>query len=419
MSYPERTVVTGAGLAGFHTVEELRRRGYSGQLTLIGAEDRPPYDRPPLSKRVLTDGIDPSLNADFASLDVDFRPAETAVALEVPAPAAPAPATPASPAPAQPARESALITNRDKYAFDHLVIATGSVPVTLPGPGPQRVLRTYDDALALRALLRPGLRLAIVGAGWIGAELATAAAAAGCQVTVVEAGPAPLAGALGAAAGARTAAWYEQAGVELRTGTAVESVERGGLALAGGWLAADEIVTAVGVRPAVSWLAGSGLVLDNGVAVDPGLRASLPGVYAAGDCAAFASLRFGVRLRVEHWETALHAPEVVAANIAGGAEVYDPVPYFWSEQFGRMVQYAGHHAAADRLVWRGDPDAATWSACWLSGDTRRLTAVLTVNRPRDLLQGRRLIAAGAEVDALRLADPAVAVKDAAVKDTAS
>ena len=424
MSYPERTVVTGAGLAGFRTVEELRRRGYSGQLTLIGAEDRPPYDRPPLSKRVLTDGIDPSLNADFASLDVDFRPAETAVALEVPAPAAaaapaPAPAVPAAPAPAQPARESALITNRDKYAFDHLVIATGSVPVTLPGPGPQRVLRTYDDALALRALLRPGLRLAIVGAGWIGAELATAAAAAGCQVTVVEAGPAPLAGALGAAAGARTAPWYEQAGVELRTGTAVESVERGGLALAGGWLAADEIVTAVGVRPAVSWLAGSGLVLDNGVAVDPGLRASLPGVYAAGDCAAFASLRFGVRLRVEHWETALHAPEVVAANIAGGAEVYDPVPYFWSEQFGRMVQYAGHHAAADRLVWRGDPDAATWSACWLSGDTSRLTAVLTVNRPRDLLQGRRLIAAGAEVDAARLADPAVAVKDVAVKDAAS
>jgi 3-phenylpropionate/trans-cinnamate dioxygenase ferredoxin reductase component len=408
MSYPERTVVTGAGLAGFRTVEELRRRGYSGQLTLIGAEDRPPYDRPPLSKRVLTDGIDPSLNADFASLDVDFHQGETAVALEVPAPAAAA-----SPAPAQPARESALITNRDKYPFDHLVLATGSIPVTLPGPGPQRVLRTYDDALALRALLRPGLRLAIVGAGWIGAELATAAAAAGCQVTVVEAGPAPLVGALGAAAGAHTAPWYEQAGVELRTGTAVESVERGGLALAGGWLAADEIVTAVGVRPAVSWLAGSGLVLDNGVAVDPGLRASLPGVYAAGDCAAFASLRFGVRLRVEHWDSALHAPEVVAANIAGGAEVYDPVPYFWSEQFGRMVQYAGHHAAADRLVWRGDPDAAAWSACWLSADTTRLTAVLAVNRPRDLLQGRRLIAAGPEADTARLADPAVAVKDAA------
>jgi NADPH-dependent 2,4-dienoyl-CoA reductase/sulfur reductase-like enzyme len=311
------------------------------------------------------------------------------------------------------ARDAAVITDRDKYTYDHLILATGSVPVALPGPGPQRFLRTYDDALALRALLRPGLRLAIVGAGWIGAELATAAAAAGCQVTVVEAGPAPLAVALGAAAGARTAPWYEQAGVELRTGTAVASVEPGGLALAAGWLAADEVVTAIGVRPAVGWLAGSGVALDNGVAVDPGLRASRPGVYAAGDCAAFESLRFGTRLRVEHWETALHAPEVVAANILGGAEVYDPVPYFWSEQFGRMVQYTGHHTAADRLVWRGDPEAASWSACWLAGETSRLTAALTVNRPRDLLQARRLIAAGAEVDPARVADPGIALKDAA------
>jgi 3-phenylpropionate/trans-cinnamate dioxygenase ferredoxin reductase component len=412
MSYPERTVVTGAGLAGFRTVEELRRRGYPGQLTLIGAEDRPPYDRPPLSKKVLTSEVDPALQADFASLDVDFRPGETAVALEAPAPAAgdAAPPGPAAPAPA--ARDAAVITDRDKYVYDNLILATGSVPLALPGPGPQRFLRTYDDALALRALLRPGLRLAIVGAGWIGAELATAAVAAGCRVVVVEAGPAPLAVALGAAAGARTAAWYEQAGVELRTGTAVESVEPGGLALAGGWLAADVVVTAIGVRPAVGWLAGSGVALDNGVAVDPGLRASLPGVYAAGDCAAFVSLRFGTRLRVEHWETALHAPEVVAANILGGAEVYDPVPYFWSEQFGRMLQYVGHHTAADRLVWRGDPEDASWSACWLAGETSRLTATLAVRRPRDMLQARRLIADGADVDPDRLADPGIALKDA-------
>jgi NADPH-dependent 2,4-dienoyl-CoA reductase/sulfur reductase-like enzyme len=204
--------------------------------------------------------------------------------------------------------------------------------------------------------------------------------------------------------------------VALRTGTAVESVQHGGLALAGrGWLAADEVVTAVGVRPAVGWLAGSGVALEGGVAVDSGLRASVPGVYAAGDCAAFESRRFGRRLRVEHWDAALHMPEVVAANICGGAEVYDPVPYFWSEQFGRMVQYAGQHTAADRLLWRGDPEAATWSACWLTGPAppARLTAVLTVDRPRDLLQARRLIAAGAEVDAARLADPAIPLKDAA------
>jgi NADPH-dependent 2,4-dienoyl-CoA reductase/sulfur reductase-like enzyme len=232
-------------------------------------------------------------------------------------------------------------------------------------------------------------------------------------VTVVEAGPAPIAAAVTADIGALTAGWYAQAGVELRTGVAVESVEPGGLALAGGeWLPADEVVTAIGVRPAVGWLADSGITLENGVAVDAGLRASLPGVYAAGDCAAFESRRFGRRLRVEHWDVALHAPEVVAANVLGGDEVYDPVPYFWSEQFGRMVQYAGYHGDASELVWRGDPAAdEKWAACWLMADGR-LVAVLTVGRPRDLVQGRRLIEAGHPVDRERLADPAIQIKDA-------
>jgi 3-phenylpropionate/trans-cinnamate dioxygenase ferredoxin reductase component len=341
---------------------------------------------------VLTDGIDPSLRADFDALDVDFRPEEAATGLD-------------------PSNPGALLTARDKYPFDHLVLATGAVPVTLPGTGRQRFLRTYDDALALRALFRPGLRLAIVGAGWIGAELATAAAGHGCEVTVVEAGPAPLASAVGPPVGAQTARWYAAAGVGLRTGVAVESVQPGGLALAGGgWIAADEVVTAVGVRPATGWLAGSDVRLENGVAVDAGLRASQPGVYAVGDCAAFESRRFGRRLRFEHWDVALHAPEVVAANVLGGDEVYDPVPYFWSEQFGRMVQYAGYHGDAERLIWRGDPSGTAWAACWLA--VGRLVAIMTVDRPRDLQQGRRLIASAAPVDADRLADPAVPVNDA-------
>jgi NADPH-dependent 2,4-dienoyl-CoA reductase/sulfur reductase-like enzyme len=200
--------------------------------------------------------------------------------------------------------------------------------------------------------------------------------------------------------------------VDLRLGQAVASVEPGGLALPdGGWLAADEVVTAVGVRPEVGWLTGSGVLLENGVAVDEGLRSSVPGVFAAGDCAAFLSRRFGRRLRVEHWDSAIHAPEVVAANILGGDERYDPVPYFWSEQFGRMVQYCGQHAATDKLIWRGDTGGREWSACWLAGE--RLTAVLAVSRPRDLLQGRRLIGAGGLVDPGRLADPAVPLRDAA------
>ena len=399
MKGTERTVVAGAGLAGLRTVEELRKRGYAGLLTLIGAEVMPPYDRPPLSKKVLTEGVDPSLRADFGALDADFRPGEAATGIDGGAVSAGD-------------GRGALVTDHGKYAFDHLVVATGAVPVALPGPGRQRFLRTYDDALALRGLMRPGLDLVIIGAGWIGAELATAAAGYGCRVTVVEAGPAPLAGAIGAEVGARTAGWYAAAGVELRTGTAVDTVEPGGLALAGGgWLAADEIVTAVGVRPAVGWLADSGLDLRNGVAVDPGLHASLPGVYAVGDCAAFESRRFGRRLRFEHWDVALHAPEVVAANILGADAVYDPVPYFWSEQFGRMLQYAGYHGVADRLVWRGDPAADSWAACWLAGD--RLVAIVTVDRPRDLLQGRRLIAAGGGVNPTLLADPAVPVREAA------
>jgi 3-phenylpropionate/trans-cinnamate dioxygenase ferredoxin reductase subunit len=308
--------------------------------------------------------------------------------------------------------EQILRTDRGEYRFGALVLATGAHPVALPGPGPQRLLRTMDDALALRKLLRPGLRLVIVGAGWIGAELATAAAGHGSEVTVVEAGPAPLTAAIGAQIGALTVPWYEAAGVALRLGQPVESVQPGGLALAGGeWLEADEIVTAVGVRPAVGWLAGSDLRVDRGVVVDEQLRASAPGVFAAGDCAEFWSARYGRRLRFEHWDIALRAPEVVAANILGGSAVFDPVPYFWSEQFGRMVQYVGYHGDADQMVWRGDPKAGRWAVCWLAGG--RLAAAFCVDAPKDLLQARRLIHSGAEVDPGRLADPVVPVRAAA------
>ncbi len=387
---PERIVVAGAGLAGLRTIEELRAAGYAGAVTLVGAESRPPYDRPPLSKRLMIGDLDDTtLRDDLDTLDVELCLGQAATGLD----------------------DGVLRAGRAEHRFDRLVLATGATPVGLPGGGRQRFLRTMDDALALRALLRPGLRLAIVGAGWIGAELATAAAAGGCEVTVLEAAPAPLAAALGAQLGALTAPWYAEAGVELRLGQQVASVEPGGLALAGGgWLPADEVVTAVGVRPEVGWLDGSGIAIDNGVAADEQLRTSLPGVFAVGDCMAFWSLRYRRRLRFEHWDVALRAPAVAAVNLLGGAEAYDPVPYFWSEQFGRMVQYIGFHGAADRMLLRGDPAARQWSACWLAGDL--LVALLAVNSPRDLAQGRRVIQAGTTVDAARLGDPQAPLRDA-------
>jgi 3-phenylpropionate/trans-cinnamate dioxygenase ferredoxin reductase subunit len=403
----ERVVIAGGGLAGLRTAAELRAGEYPGTITMVGAEPYPPYDRPPLSKKLMLGEVDStSMAEEAAALDLELRLGETAVGLD----------------------DGLLRTDRAELRFDRLVVATGAAPIRLPGPGPQHVLRTIDDALAIRAALRPGTRLAIVGAGWIGAELATVAAARGCAVTVLEAAAAPAAAALGTAVGALLVPWYAAAGVDLRLGQPVESVQDGGLALpGGGWLDADLVVTAVGVRPATGWLAGTGVQLAAGfrdaVLVDGQLRALVPGVYAAGDCAAFWSGRYGQRLRVEHWDTALHAPRVVAANLLGAEQEYDPVPYFWSEQFGRMVQYAGHQDPADQVIQRGDPGGQRWALCWVSGEPAdadgvdgikvgQLTAVLAVGQPRDLLQGRRLIEAGRPVDTGLLADPAVAVRDA-------
>src|SRR5215472_4974774 len=233
----ERIVVVGGGLAGLRTVEELRSAGYAGGLVLIGSESRPPYDRPPLSKQLMVGALDDTtLRAELGSLEADVRLGELATEVG----------------------EGVLRTERAEYAFDGLVLATGARPVALPGSGRQRFLRTIDDALALRQALLPGTRVGIVGAGWIGAELATAAAARGCRVTVIESGSTPLAMALGPEVGARTAGWYAQARVELVLGAAVTSIDDGGLRLAGDrFLAFDEVVVAVGVRPEVGWLESS------------------------------------------------------------------------------------------------------------------------------------------------------------------
>jgi NADPH-dependent 2,4-dienoyl-CoA reductase/sulfur reductase-like enzyme len=322
---------------------------------------------------------DTSLRFDPVALDVDLHLEEPVTGLDL--------------------GRRVVRTARAEIGFDGLLVATGAVPVRLPGDGEQLTLRTADDALALRDRLRPGARVLVVGASWIGAEVATAALARGCAVTCLEAGPAPLAGALGAEVGASFLPWWT--GVDLRLGVSVAAVRDGGVLLTdGSAVAADLVVTAIGVRPDTGWLVGSGLDLDRGVVVDEHLRASsggvvVPGVVAAGDVAARWSPRARARVRVEHWEDAGGAGTTAAGTLLGATgdplPVHDAVPYFWSDQFGAKLQYVGAHGAADRPVEAPEDGRPGRTVMWLD-PAGAVTAVLTVDRPRDAAAAREAVA---------------------------
>lgn len=393
-----RVVVVGAGMAGVQTAVALREQGFTGTVTLIGAEPHQPYDRPPLSKAVLLGKAEGSaFDVDFEALGIELLLGREVLGVRPDA--------------------HELDTEAGPFPYDVLVIATGAEPIRLPGtegvPG-VHLLRTLDDAERLRPVLARQHDIVVVGAGWIGAEFATAALESGCAVTVVEAADRPLAGALPGEVAAPMSSWYADAGAVLRTNARVERVEPGAVVLDdGSRVAAGAVVVGIGARPATAWLAGSGIELGahREVLADDRLRTSVPDVYAVGDCASFPSARYGERLLVHHWDNALQGPRTVAADILGEAPtVYDPVPYFWSEQFGRFVQYAGHHAFADTTLWRGEPSGPAWTVCWLREN--RLVALLAVGRPRDLAQGRRLIEAGTEMNPELLTDPAKPLKAA-------
>lgn len=394
-----RIVVVGGGLAAARACEQLRREGFEGSLTVAAAEPHPPYDRPPLSKEVLLGTKDGApLRFDPAALAVDLQLGTPATGVDI--------------------VERVVRTADRDLPYDGLVLATGATPVRLPGDGEQLTLRTVDDALVLRSRLQPGVRVVLIGASWIGAEVATAALARGCHVGCVEAGPVPLAQALGTEIGEALLPWWQD--VELHLDTKVSAVTHGAVVLAdGSELPADVVVVGVGVRPETGWLASSGLELDRGVVVDEHLRASAPGVVAVGDVAARWSPRWQTRLRVAHWDDAVMAPAVAATTLlqpdGEPLPVHDPVPYFWSDQFGHKVQYVGHVTAADRMVWRGtdgeEPANRGRAAAWIDPHGR-LTALLAIDRPKDVAQARRVIAAGAAPVLDRLIDPAVPVRDA-------
>ena len=385
--------VVGASLAGLRAVETLRRSGYEGRLVLVGAEDALPYDRPPLSKELLAgewdvDEIHLRPPGGYDDLDLDLRLGVRAIGLDV-------------------VRRRLHLDTGDEVAFDAALVATGVSPRRLPGtPDLEGIhtLRTLEDSLRLRDEIGPGARVVVVGAGFIGSEVAWTSRRRGADVTVLEALPVPLLGALGAEMGRACAALHLDHGVDLRCGVTVEGfvgdhrVDGGrvrAVRLAGDEVVpADVVVVGVGVAPVTDWLASSGLTLADGIVCDERCFAA-PGVLAAGDVARWYNPLFDEEMRVEHWTNAAEQGMAAARNLLAGpqaAEPYAPVPYFWSDQYDVTIQFAGRSAPdGDVVVAHGSVEARTFVT--LYGRAGRLVGVLGIGQPRLVTKYRRMIAA--------------------------
>ncbi|MEA5363793.1 FAD-dependent oxidoreductase [Amycolatopsis sp., V23-08] len=368
-------VVAGASLAGLRAVESARRTGYRGRIVLVGAEDHLPYDRPPLSKAFLDAG-GPAEVTPFHPETV-LRD-ELGVELMLGAPAE-------SLDPA--ARE--VTAGGTAIRYDALVIATGATARRLAGA---RALRTAEDAVAVRAALDEGARTVVIGAGFIGSEVASAARKRGLPVTIVEAQAVPLVRAVGAEAGAALAGLHHAAGTDLRLATEVVEVSEGVRLATGEVLPADLVVAGIGAVPATGWLEGSGLTLherDRGVVCDATLAAGPPGVYAAGDVAHVANPLFdGEPMRLEHWTNAAEQGAAAARHALdpASARALAPVPYFWSDWYGHRIQFVGTPHADEVVVQDG-------TTLYRRAD--RVVGALTVDRPREIMKHRRRIAARA------------------------
>ncbi|WP_406258712.1 FAD-dependent oxidoreductase [Streptomyces chartreusis] len=385
-----RTVaVVGASLAGLSAARSLRRQGYAGRLVVIGDELHRPYDRPPLSKEFLSGTLgepELALESDDEDLRAEWLLGTRAVALDH-------------------AERTLRLADGRQVRADGFVIATGAAARTLPGSAGLagvHTLRTLDDARALRDELALGGRLVVIGGGFIGAEVASTARALGLEVTVVEAAPAPLAGPLGEAMGAVVSALHADHGVALLCGAGVKGLsgERRVDAVLledGRTVPADIVVVGVGARPNVEWLEGSGVVLDNGVKCGADGRTSLAGVVAVGDCANWYDPRAGLHRRVEHWTGARERPDAAVAALLAGGAVEPGVPrppYFWSDQYGVKIQFAGHAAGADSVtIEDGTPDERNVLAVYRRSGIP--VAVLGMNQPRLFTRWRKQITATA------------------------
>lgn len=399
MAHPSTVAIVGASLAGIRCAGALRREGYTGTLTLIGAEPHRPYDRPPLSKQYLAGEWDAErlvLVADdkFDDLDLDLRLGSAATGLDV-------------------AARSVTLADGSTVTADAIVIATGADARNIPGADALsgvHVLRSRDDADAIRAAMDGGLdRVVVIGAGFIGAEVAATARERGLDVTMVEMAEVPMERGLGVRIGTVCADLHREHGVDLRLGVGVDGlVGEGaveGVRLSDGSVVdAQLVVVGIGVVPNTDWLAESGLTLDNGVVCDEACRAA-PGIYAAGDVARWPNGRFDELMRVEHWDNAVEQGTYVAKRLLADAAdstaegvdddlgAFMPVPWFWSDQYDRKIQMAGRVRPDDEMeIIEGTLEERRFAAIFGRGD--KLVGVLAFNRPRQVMQYRQKIMDG-------------------------
>ncbi len=394
MTASGRLVVVGASLAGLRAVESARRAGFTGPIALVGAESHLPYDRPPLSKAFLDADPPAAAVPTFREHDVLTRELDVDVRL-------------GTPATGLDAERQVVRLGDDELPYETVVIATGASARPLPGsehlPG-VHTLRTVDDALRVRAALDAGARTVVVGAGFIGSEVASSARKRGLPVTVVEALPVPLTRSVGDQMGSLLAAMHTRNGTDLRCGVGVARID-GGRELEvvltdGAVLPADLVVVGTGAAPATGWLEGSAVPLherDRGVVCDGTLYTGVPGVYAAGDVAHWVNDLFGQSMRLEHWTSAAEQGALAARNALdpATAKAYTTVPYFWSDWYDSRIQFVGVPSADEILVVENHHERGLL-ALYRRGE--RLVGTLTVDRPTQIMKYRRLIAQRAPWD---------------------
>jgi 3-phenylpropionate/trans-cinnamate dioxygenase ferredoxin reductase subunit len=400
MTNDETHVIVGAGLAGAKAAETLRSEGFDGRVVLVGTEAERPYERPPLSKDYLRGeaGRDKVYVHDegfYAEHDIELRAGLTVTRLDT-------------------SSGEVELDRGERLRYDRLLITTGAEPrrLSIPGTDLQGIhyLRSVQDSGALRERLDHGGALVVVGAGWIGAEVAASARQRGLDVTVVEPLSVPLGRVLGAEVGRIYRDVHADHGVRMLVGTGVDAFE-GETAVErvrtsdGRELECDFAVIGIGVEPRAQLASQAGLRVEDGIVVDEHLETGAPGVFAAGDVANAQHPFFGERIRVEHWANALNQGPVAARNMLGQSVAYERLPYFFSDQYDIGMEYLGFAHSWDRVVFRGDPATREFLAFWMVGD--RVVAGMNVNVWDVTDQIRALIGERVAVDDRRLADPDV------------